>query len=111
MAIGWWCSTLGPTGFGSGCDGQCFESCRGRFTGRTGVLLVGGPPFACAWLQAAEGEADSKQAHRGALAVAGFNKYYERIPLTMLRDKYISFNAPTAFLKLACNMWRAPRVL
>ena len=65
----------------------------------------------CAWLQAAEGEADSKQAYHGALAVADFSKFYERIPLTNLRDKYISFIAPTAFLKLVHNMWRAPRVL
>eukprot|EP00959_Pyramimonas_sp_CCMP1952_P187132 3913070-Pyramimonas_sp.AAC.1 len=59
-------------------QGQIDRPCWGAARGRSSVD--------CAWLQAAEGEADSKQPQRGALAVASFNKYYERIPLTKLRD-------------------------
>ena len=65
----------------------------------------------CAWLQAAEGEADKQSDYHGAIAVADFSRYYERIPLERLRDRFLDFGTPVAFMKWVYDMWRAPRVL
>ena len=65
----------------------------------------------CAWLQAAEAEADMEEARFGVTMIADYTKYYEEIDITLLRDKFVSRGAPMGFIKLVYNMWTAPRLL
>eukprot|EP00959_Pyramimonas_sp_CCMP1952_P205470 4296886-Pyramimonas_sp.AAC.1 len=63
----------------------------------------------CARSQAVREEADAASNRFSVLPSADYSKYYDTIPLLGLRDKFLDFKVPTAFLKLVFNVWRAPR--
>eukprot|EP00959_Pyramimonas_sp_CCMP1952_P252117 5267862-Pyramimonas_sp.AAC.1 len=65
----------------------------------------------CAWLQAARAEANQADSLHSALWVIDWPKYYESIPLPLLRVKCIRVGIPACWLKLVCNARRAPRII
>eukprot|EP00959_Pyramimonas_sp_CCMP1952_P194237 4062009-Pyramimonas_sp.AAC.1 len=50
--------------------------------------------------------------HRyGIVFIADWSKYYETIPLEVMKMKFLRHGAPTCWLKLVFNMWLSPRVI
>eukprot|EP00959_Pyramimonas_sp_CCMP1952_P152876 3198414-Pyramimonas_sp.AAC.1 len=64
-----------------------------------------------AWLLAAKTEASRMQCRHTATLIADYSKYYETIPLDLVRDELIRLGASTAQLKLVYNQWKGPRII
>ena len=63
------------------------------------------------WAQAARSEAATLDNQISVLLLMDFSKFYEGIPLELLRDRLLACGMPTAIVKLLFNTWQSPRII
>eukprot|EP00959_Pyramimonas_sp_CCMP1952_P019392 409745-Pyramimonas_sp.AAC.1 len=73
--------------------------------------LAGRSALDLSWLRAARSGAEVSQNNYSLLILMDYIKFYEGIPLEVLRGRLLACGMPMPILKLIFNTWQSPRII